>query len=107
MQPTHVLEVPEEDRRELRRWLRASTTRKSHAERARMVLLSTEGLSAEEIGSRLGVAEMTVLRWRRRYREEGVSGLRDKPRPGQPRKLSPEQVARILRLTTQRIPHEA
>jgi transposase len=107
MQIAHVLEVSEEDRNELRRWLRSSTTRKSHAERARIVLLSTEGLSAIEIGSRLGVAENTVIKWRKRYRQGGLAGLKDKPRPGQPRRLTPNQVADILRLTTQRIPQEA
>jgi transposase len=107
MQSPHVLEVSEEDRRELRRWLRSPTTRKSYAERARIILLSTEGLSALEIGGRLGLAENTVIRWRQRYRQGGVPALKDRPRPGQPRRLSPEQVAEILRLTTQRIPHEA
>ena len=107
MQSPHVLEVSEEDQRELRRWLRSSTTRKSHAERARIVLLSMEGLSGLEIGGRLGVAENTVIKWRKRYRTDGVRGLLDKPRPGQPRRLTPERVADILRLTTQRIPSEA
>jgi transposase len=107
MQIAHVLEVSEEDRHQLRRWLRSSTTRKSQAERARIVLLSTEGLSAIEIGSRLGVAENTVIKWRKRYRQGGLPGLKDKPRPGQPRRLTSNQVTDILRLTTQRIPQEA
>jgi|SRR5713226_4299136 hypothetical protein len=45
------LPVPESDRRELRSWLRVGTTRKSHAERARIVLLSAEGLSAEAVAA--------------------------------------------------------
>jgi transposase len=107
MQRADVLDVSDADVRELRGWLRSSTTRKSLAERARIVLLSTEGRAAVEIARQLGVAEMTVIRWRKRYREGGVAALRDKPRPGQPRKLTPAQAADVLRLTTQRIPTEA
>ena len=39
------------------------------ADRARIVLLSTEGRSAVDIAAQLDVAEMTVIRWRKRYRE--------------------------------------
>jgi len=48
-----------------------------------------------------------LRRWRARYREAGVAGLRDRPRPGQPRRLSPEKAQDILRWTVERIPHEA
>lgn len=96
-----------EDREQLEAWLRSSTVRKSLAERARILLLSAEGQSADEIGSKLDVASRTVQRWRRRYREEGLAGLSDHPRSGQPRKLTPAKVQEILRLTTERIPEEA
>lgn len=39
--------------------------------------------------------------------EEGLEGLNDLPRGGQPRKLSAEKFNDILTLTTQRVPHEA
>jgi hypothetical protein len=41
--------VSEGDRQEAAKWLRASNTRRSHAERAGIVLLSAEGLTAEAI----------------------------------------------------------
>lgn len=107
MQHADVLEVSEDDVAELRRWLRSQTTRKSLAERARIVLLSREGNGALAIAEQLGVSEMTVLRWRKRYREGGVASLKDRPRPGQPRKLTAAKAAEILRLTMQRIPTEA
>ena len=78
------LEVPRADQRELREWLRASNTRRSLAERARIVLLSQEGLSAAAIGEKLGVARLTVYKWRRRFQEGGLEALADRPRPGQP-----------------------
>src|SRR5216683_7283260 len=85
------LPVSESDRRELQSWQRAATTRRSHAERARIILLSAEGLSAEAISEQLGVVRLTVYKWRSRYRRDGVDGLKDLPRPGQPRKMTPEK----------------
>lgn len=48
-----------------------------------------------------------MFRWRARYQDLGVAGLKDRPRPGQPRKLTQQKVREILTLTTQRIPAEA
>ena len=101
------LDLRPEDREQLESWLRSSTVRKSLAERARIVLLSAEGQSAQAISYKLDIASRTVQRWRRRYREEGLAGLSDHPRPGQPRKLTSAKVQEILRLTTERIPAEA
>lgn len=105
--PVDRVELRPEDREELDSWLRSSTARKSLAERARILLLSGEGQSAETISRKLDVATRTVYKWRRRYREEGLGGLSDHPRPGQPRKLDAAKTQEILRLTTERIPDEA
>jgi transposase len=101
------LAVRATDRDELAAWLRAATTRKSLAERARIILLSAEGLSAATIADRLGLVRLTVYKWRQRYTHAGVAGLRDRPRPGQPRRLSATKARDILRWTVERIPHEA
>jgi transposase len=102
-----VVDLRPGDREELEAWLRRSTTRKSEAERARILLLSNQGQSAMEIGRALGVVPLTVYKWRQRYRRDGLRGLRDRARPGQPRKLTTAKVHEILELTTQRIPEEA
>lgn len=104
---TERIKLRHGDREQLEAWLRSSTARKSLAERARIVLLSAEGQSAETIGSKLDVTTRTVYKWRQRYRAHGVEGLSDQPRPGQPRKLAASKTREILRLTTERIPDEA
>ena len=101
------LKVGPKDRRVLESWLRASSTRKSLAERARIVLLSAEGETGEAIGAKLGVDKWTVYKWRRRYRDGGVPALSDQARPGQPRKVTAETTRKILALTTQSIPKES
>ena len=104
---TDRIKLRDGDREQLEAWVRSSTARKSLVERARIILLSAEGLSAEMIGSKLDVTDPTVYKWRRRYREDGMPGLSDHPRSGQPRKLDASKTREILRLTTERIPEEA
>jgi hypothetical protein len=53
--------------------------------RARMILLAAEGLANMEIGSRLGVPRQVVSKWRKRFVEERLAGLADRPRRGRPR----------------------
>lgn len=105
--PASKITLRRGDRATLESWLRSSKTRKSLVERARIVLLSAEGHSAEAIGRKLDVASRTVYKWRERYVAGGLDGLTDRPRPGQPRKLDAAKTRQILRLTTERIPDEA
>jgi transposase len=107
MAKAEMLDVPAADVAELKKCLRCSTTRKSLADRARIILLSTQGLSAAAIEEKIGVARITVYKWRERYSEEGLGALGDRPRPGQPRKLDPRDAKRILTMTTTTIPKES
>jgi transposase len=66
--------------------------------RARIVLLAADGLANCGIAARLGVCEDTVRKWRRRYREQGVDGLADAPRPGRPRTFPARVVAEVKAL---------
>ena len=101
------LRVTKTDRKELESWLRSRKVDRSLAERARIVLLTTEGRSVAEISERLQVTRPTVYKWRDRYQENGVEGLRDQPRSGRPTKLTEARIKRILQLTTERVPEEA
>lgn len=64
--------------------------------RVRIVLLAAEGLDNLVIASRVGLHRNSIGKWRTRYLREGLAGLRDKPRPGQPRKYSPVQIQRVV-----------
>jgi putative transposase len=67
--------------------------------RARIVLLSAAGKSNQEIARQLGLKNATVGKWRRRFLEQDVSGLHDELRPGRPRSVSDERVARLVNKT--------
>ncbi len=77
------------EERELRR--RAGQYPRPHREviRAKIVLLAAEGHHDTEIARRLDCTDKTATKWRRRYAEQGLAGLDEKPRPGRPRSFSP------------------
>jgi len=52
--------------------------------RAKIVLLAAEGTSNKEIAARLDTTPQTACKWRKRFYEEGLGGLEDRPRSGRP-----------------------
>ena len=57
--------------------------------RARMILHAAEGLSNDEIAQRLDTRREVVSLWRKRFFEERLVGLEERPRPGRPRSFPP------------------
>ncbi len=60
--------------------MRASSGSAGLAQRARIVLLATDGLSNTAIAEQVGVSRPTVIGWRERYALAGLGGLDDEPR---------------------------
>jgi transposase len=75
-------------------------------ERARIVLLSADGMTGREISARVGCSEQTVVAWRARYTKEGLAGLDERPRCGRPRKVNADKRAQILAATLKPPPEE-
>ena len=53
--------------------------------RSKVVLLAAQGLQNKEIGERLDLPRQIVSKWRKRFYEERLAGLRERPRRGRPR----------------------
>src|ERR1700754_1657417 len=92
------------------RLLDISTDRNSpqkHVWRAKIVLLTAEGVGTAEIMREAGVTKTAVWRWQERFMQEGVDGLlRDKTRPSRIPPLSPEIAERVVALTIEPPPGE-
>jgi transposase len=91
--------VSEADRRELERWQRAPSAAAGLSRRARTVLLMAQGLAGVEIAERTGYTVVQVSRLRRRFAEQGVAGLQDRPRSGRPPTITARKRAQIVALT--------
>ena len=57
--------------------------------RAKVILLASQGLDNKEIGERLELPRQIVSKWRKRFFQERLAGLHDRPRRGRPRAFSP------------------
>jgi transposase len=105
MRKSRRLSVSDEGRQELERLARAPTTEQRVMLRARIVLLSADGVGTGEIRERLQTTTPTVTRWRDRFVQEGVSGLlKDAARSGRLPTISKEKIAEVVRKTQEERP---
>jgi transposase len=87
--PAPPLQLRRADRETLEAMVRKRTLAQRLALRARIVLFCADGLPHREIKRRLNTSVDAVIRWRKRYEQEGIDGLQDRPRPGRPPSFSP------------------
>jgi transposase len=91
--------VVEADRVMLESWLRAPSTTQGVALRARLILASAKGEGVRPLARRLEISPNTVAVWRRRYRSQGVAGLRTRPRAGRPRRITAAKEQAVISAT--------
>ena len=90
------LQLSQEQRLTLQAWTRRRKTSQALSMRARIVLRASEGLTATAIAHETQACIQTVSKWWRRFEEQGLDGLLDEPRPGQPRKLSDARIEEVI-----------
>jgi hypothetical protein len=81
--------LTKEQRRELEIVARTYTLPYIDVIRAKIVLYAAEGLDNQKIADRLDTKRQIVSRWRKRFFEKGLDGLRENHRPGRPPEFSP------------------
>jgi transposase len=91
--------VVEADRAMLESWLRAPSLAQGLVLRAKVILASASGEGVRPLARRLGVSPNTVAVWRRRYRSQGLQGLRTRPRAGRPRRITSAKEQAIISAT--------
>jgi transposase len=96
------------DRDRLEAIIGSGNTPQKYVWRARIVLLSADGIGTMEIQRRTGKGKPTIWRWQRRFIDMGVDGLlRDATRPGRKPPLAPSTIERIVEMTLAAPPGEA
>ena len=81
--------------------LREAARRTKDSDQARRLLalaLVMDGLSRTEAARAGGMDRQTLRDWVIRYNDEGIEGLRDRPRPGRPGQLREDQLAALAQL---------
>jgi transposase len=91
-----ILTLSSAEKATLTKWLRSSKTEARLQFRAKLILLAEQGNDNRSVAAHLHTQPATVGKWRKRFAEDGLSGLSDAPRPGQPVKYGQRAVQRVL-----------
>lgn len=81
--------LSENERKELKRISNQYTSPYYIVVRAKIALMASEDIDNKTIGERLSLPRQIVSKWRKRFFEERLEGLDDKPRSGRPPGFSP------------------
>jgi len=90
-----------EDRRELARLAASRTESQPMVERAQIILGCLAGKRVKEVARACHTRPNTVIKWRQRFAQQGLAGLRDAPRPGAKRVYGEDFRKRVLALLEQ------
>jgi transposase len=102
------IELTVEEKESLQQWSQGRKTPMRLVERARIVLLASEGRQDLQIAAKLSITPKKAARWRQRFLKLRLTGLeKDAPRPGRTPAISKEKVEEIIRLTTREKPANA
>lgn len=83
MRVAATIELSEQEGKELRRLSSSRSISVGFHQRVRIVLLSSEGKTNQQIAAELGVSQPTVSQWRNRFASERLEGIRkERPRGG-------------------------
>ena len=91
-----VRTLTEEEAAEIGRLTRSRTAAARAVERAKIIALAQEGKLVPAIARELGLSEICVRQWFKRFNAQGLAGLADAPRPGRPPTYSQEQVGEVI-----------
>lgn len=106
--PAPPLPLTDRERTELLQVNRQRAVPQSIALRVRIILAAAAGTPNKALARQLSTTLPTVLLWRRRYEEQGLSGiLQDLPRTGRPKQIDLDKEAAIVEATMKTTPKDA
>jgi transposase len=89
------------ERKMLKKRGRGAKTAHRDRQRALIVLAAARGQPNARIAAGLGVSEDMVRKWRGRFAERGLPGLKDLPRSGRPRRITAAERAEVCAMACQ------
>ena len=85
----YILRLTVDQRQELEARARQYTLPYRDVVRAKIILMAAEDIDNDEIADRLDTRREIVSKWRKRFFEEGLVGLDERPRGGRPSAFPP------------------
>jgi len=99
--PILKIRLNDEERYELSRRARSSTASGRDCLRAKIILARADGLKQEAVAQKLGVSQVIVSKWTRRFAASGLQGLGDAPGRGRKPSLPLPKVRKVIETVTQ------
>ena len=97
--PKAPLTLSKSETETLKGWVRRRKTHAALSLRAKIVLRCATGIDNIDVAEDLGISNLTVGKWRKRFIDRRLAGLLDEPRVGRPRTISDEEVVRVIDTT--------
>ena len=92
----YVVDLNDQEREHLLEVTRHGKSSARKIKRAHILLKAEQDLSDVHIAQEVDTSTNTVFRTRKRFVEEGLEALNERPRSGQPRKLDGRQEAHLI-----------
>jgi transposase len=92
----YIVDLTAAERDALQRLLRSGKTAARKLTRAKILLKADDGLTDAEIAEAIGTCVPTIERTRKRFVEENLACLNERPRPGQKLKLQGKAETRLI-----------
>jgi transposase len=105
--PKQSLDLTAQERTQLESIVASRSLPHGLVRRARMILLTEDGVSVRETARRVKVTPPAVSNWRKRFREQRLAGLHDALKSGRPRSHDEESIAELLNTALARRPKAA
>lgn len=99
-----ALTLRRSDKKKLESIVRKRNIPVREAQRARIILLASEGYSNLEISRLTNVHRNQVIQWRNRYQVHGLQGLEDRARSGRPAVYQPKDVQKVIHTVCRKPP---
>ena len=100
----YLVTLDDDEREQLEHLLHSGTHATRKVTRARILLKAAEGAEDSAIAAALSIGRATVERTRRRFVEEGLGALEERPRLGTLPKLDAQAQARLIAETCSAAP---
>ncbi len=102
------IELTEEEKKILKQWSSSRRVEVRKSERAKVILMASEGIQTNEIAAELGISRQKAARWRNRFAESRLEGIeKDAPRGGRPSKLINGLADKIIDVTINEKPEDS
>lgn len=94
----HTIELSDQQRSTLMTWVAAGKTEQRFAKRAQIILRAATGMRLKDMAADVGLSWQCCLKWRKRFLQHGLKGLKDSARKGRPALISPAERVRVMAL---------